>query len=291
MSVTSGFFNSNNGDRKYGTDQISSLFDGIIRDGVFSSIGDRFIVKSTGGMSITVGTGRAWFNSTWTLNDALLPFTISAADVALPRYTSVVLEIDTRDSVRANSIKLINGTPSSSPTPNSDSLPTGVYRYRLADIYVANGATSISQSNITNKVGSSICPFVTGILKTVDTDDLVAQWQDQFNVLFDKMEEAIADILDGLVPEGSVSVELNGTITTSWSGSDPFTQRITVIGMHADDKPIVDISLSNNYDTSLKEAEEYGYILRFTPGEGYVDVQSTDATSVPLNVKFICVRK
>ena len=34
MSLTSGFFDSLNGDRKYNTLQLSSIFDGIISEGV-----------------------------------------------------------------------------------------------------------------------------------------------------------------------------------------------------------------------------------------------------------------
>ncbi len=38
MSVTFGFYNSVNGDRKYDAIQMSSIFDGIIRDGVFQHL-------------------------------------------------------------------------------------------------------------------------------------------------------------------------------------------------------------------------------------------------------------
>ena len=42
MSVTSGFFNSLNGDRRYNAEQMSSIFDGIINDGIFANIGTAF---------------------------------------------------------------------------------------------------------------------------------------------------------------------------------------------------------------------------------------------------------
>ena len=42
------------------------------------------------------------------------------------------------------------------------------------------GATSISQSNITNAVGTSECPFVTGVLEGMNIDNLVAQWGAQW---------------------------------------------------------------------------------------------------------------
>lgn len=70
MSVSYGFYNSMNGDRKYDATQMSSIFDGIINDGIYETIGDRFVVRTSGGMNVVVGTGRAWFNHTWTLNDS-----------------------------------------------------------------------------------------------------------------------------------------------------------------------------------------------------------------------------
>ena len=85
MSVTSGFFNSLNGDRRYDARQFSALFDGIINDGVFANIGTSFKVTAAGGLQINIGLGRAWFNSTWVNNDAILPFTLDDSDQVLNR--------------------------------------------------------------------------------------------------------------------------------------------------------------------------------------------------------------
>ena len=63
MSVTYGFYNSLNGDRKYNAEQISSIFDGLIVDGVFASIGTAFSVKAAGGLTINVGIGKAYGQS------------------------------------------------------------------------------------------------------------------------------------------------------------------------------------------------------------------------------------
>ena len=46
MAVTYGFYNALNHDRLYDAIQMSSIFDGIIRDGIFSTIGDTMIVTS-----------------------------------------------------------------------------------------------------------------------------------------------------------------------------------------------------------------------------------------------------
>lgn len=93
MSVTYGFYNSLNGDRKYDSAQMSSIFDGLIVDGIFASIGTAFAVRAAGGLTVNVGIGRAWFDHTWTLNDSILPLEAPEAEVLLDRIDAVVLEV------------------------------------------------------------------------------------------------------------------------------------------------------------------------------------------------------
>lgn len=180
MSVTYGFYNSINGDRKYNALEMSSIFDGIIVDGVYMSIGDALNVQSSGGMGITVGIGRAWFDHTWTLNDSLLPLTLESSDVLLNRIDAVVLEINNNTEVRRNEIKIVKGAPASNPVRPTLVKNELLNQHPLAYISVPKGATSISQSNITNAVGTSECPFVTGVLEGMNIDNLVAQWGAQW---------------------------------------------------------------------------------------------------------------
>ena len=70
MSLTGGFFNSKDHDRRYNAESISRLFDGIIEDGVYETYGDKFIVRQASGMDVTIGSGRAWFDHCWIHNDA-----------------------------------------------------------------------------------------------------------------------------------------------------------------------------------------------------------------------------
>lgn len=54
----SGFFNSINGDRLYDADQMSKIFEGLITDGVYESVGDKLAVQPSGAMTIQIGTGQ-----------------------------------------------------------------------------------------------------------------------------------------------------------------------------------------------------------------------------------------
>lgn len=181
MSFASGFFNSVDHDRLYDATDISRLFDGLIRDGIFASIGDCMVVKQSNQMNVTVGTGRAWFNHTWSYNDALYPVTIPPSEILMDRIDAVVLEINSVEAVRANSIKLIKGTPSSTPTKPALTNTKEVHQYPLAYITVGKEVTSIRQADIENCVGTSVCPFVTGILEVISIEQLIPQWKDILN--------------------------------------------------------------------------------------------------------------
>lgn len=205
MSLTCGFYNSIKGDRKYNAIQHSSIFDGIILDGIFMTVGDAMKVTASNPASMTllIGEGRAWFNHTWSLNDAPYLITIDAAEAILDRIDAVVLEINANTSARTNTFKIIKGTPASSPSKPTLAKGELLNQYPLAYIRVPKGATSISQSNITNAVGTSECPFVTGPLEGMDIDALIAQWESQFtewskaseeefNAWFERMKDQLS---------------------------------------------------------------------------------------------------
>lgn len=177
MAVTCGFFNSINHDRIYDARQFSAIFDGIIRDGVYATIGDCFVVKSQSNQTVTVGTGRAWFNGTWTLNDTLLPIELPLADIARPRIDAIVLEVHPIDMVRDNSIVVIEGEPSASPERPDLTPSEGVYRYPLAYVHRPANNSLVTQANITNAVGSDETPFVTGLLEVISLNTLLGKWE------------------------------------------------------------------------------------------------------------------
>lgn len=175
LSITCGFFNSLNGDRKYDAEQLSSIFDGIIGDGVFASIGTAFSVSAAGGLTVNVGDGKAWFNHTWTLNDSIFQITMSEAEMLRDRIDAIVIEINNSDTVRTNTIKPVKGTPSSSPIKPKMVKENGVHQHPLCYIFRKAGSTEIKQSDITSVVGSDETPFVTGILQTITLNDIIGK--------------------------------------------------------------------------------------------------------------------
>ena len=193
MSVSSGFFNSLNGDRKYNAAQMSAIFDGLIIDGVFASIGTAFAVKAAGGLTVNVGIGKAWFDHTWTVNDSILPMTAPEAEVLLDRIDAVVLEVNGTESVRENTIKFVKGNPSSAPSRPTLTNEGNVHQYPLCYIYRKYGTAVINQADVTPMVGTESTPFVTGILQTISLDELLGKWQDELDRFTDARSKEVDD--------------------------------------------------------------------------------------------------
>ena len=193
MSVSSGFFNSLNGDRKYNAAQMSAIFDGLIIDGVFASIGTAFAVKAAGGLTVNVGIGKAWFDHTWTVNDSILPMTAPEAEVLLDRIDAVVLEVNGMESVRNNAIKFVKGNPSSAPSRPTLTNEGNVHQYPLCYIYRKYGTAVINQADITPMVGTESTPFVTGILQTISLDELLGKWQDELDRFTNARSQEVDD--------------------------------------------------------------------------------------------------
>lgn len=218
MAVTYGFYNSLNGDRKYYAEQMSSIFNGIITDGVFSAIGDALMTIAGTGLQVIVKTGKAWFDGTWTLNDAQLPLDISTADVSLTRIDAVVLEVNTSNAVRANSIKVVKGTASANPQKPTLTNENFIHQHALAYVTVPAGATSISASNVEVNVGKTGCPFITSVLQQTDITDLFNQWNAEFNTWFENVKSQLSgDIAANLqrqIDEVKTASELNAADIT-----------------------------------------------------------------------------
>lgn len=181
MAITYGFWNAlkqSDGtyDRVYNSDQISEMFEGLLSDGVFESVGDALIVKEKSGLTVEIGTGRAWIGDRWMKNDAKLDITLAAAHLTLNRWSAIVIKADY--SNRVITIEEKAGTPATSPTKPTMTYNDSIKEKCLAYVYVGKGITSITQTNITDcRADTSICGWVTGVIKQVDTSQLFLQYQ------------------------------------------------------------------------------------------------------------------
>ena len=189
MSITSGFFNSVDGDRLYNADQMSTYFKGLIGQGVFNSVGGALQVVASDDFSVDVKTGRAIIGDVlkWMENDAVYNLTITPAHVTLNRYTAVVIQCDLND--RDITITTKDGSYATNPTKPAINDVAGIKELCLAYIYVKAGATTITQSVIQDtRSDSSVCGWVTGLIDQIDTEDLFDQWTTAYEENISEME-------------------------------------------------------------------------------------------------------
>lgn len=182
MAITSGFFDSVSGDRVYNAEQMSHYFDGLISDGVFESVGNKFAVTTANdGMKVNVASGRAVIKCHWVQNDDTVKLALDAADATNDRIDAIALRLD-RES-REIALVAKKGTPASSaPQPPDITRTDDVYELYIAIVLIKAGSSRPYQ--ISDTRGTSLCGWVTGLITQVDTATLFEQWliayQDQY---------------------------------------------------------------------------------------------------------------
>lgn len=192
MAITYGFFNAvkqSDGtyDRAYNSEQMSDMFEGLISDGVYESVGDALLVTAKSGMTVQVGTGRMVIDGKWLKNDAKMDITLTASHLTLNRWSAIVARLDNSNRV----ITLVEkaGTPATSPEKPAMTESQTIREKCLAYVYIAAGASSITQTNITDtRPDTSICGWVTGLIKQVDTSQLFLQWQTAYEEMYTQLQ-------------------------------------------------------------------------------------------------------
>ena len=97
----------------------------------------------------------------------------------------------------------------------------------------------------------------------------------------------------GKIAAGAVSASFTGTLTAAgWTGSAaPYSQALTVTGLLATDKPIVDVVMSGTYATDGARDEAWGAIYRAVPTANTLTVYAKEKPTVALPIQILCVRK
>lgn len=152
--IRCGFFNSVNNDRKYNAEDMGRLFEGVISDGIFSTIEPKFKVEAVPEtMDLLVNNGKAWFHERYF--EIYDPVTVSIRPTDInPRIDAICICINTNDSVRAGSIEVVEGRTSKPSMPVED----GVYYIPIAWITIGPNDTVSTDLDIESNVGNATDP-------------------------------------------------------------------------------------------------------------------------------------
>lgn len=77
------------------------------------------------------------------------------------------------------------------------------------------------------------------------------------------------------------------SLETDWTDTDggaPYVQDIDIADMKEEYYPVVDVTLSDDYDTAMKELDSYLYIYKILTYNGKITVYSSKPIAIDLNI-------
>lgn len=315
MAEKYSFFNSVNSDRLYTAEDFAEYFASFIGTGVYPSPATNLQVTAGSGMNVVVSTGKAWLNGYFYQNTASLTLPLTNASGTLKRIDSIVIQCDFTNRLMKAAVKA--GTPSGSPVAPALVRTPDLYEIQLATVYIAAGAASITQGNITDtRQNNSVCGLVAGVVEQIDTTNLFAQYNSAFTTWFNSIKgqlsgDVAANLQDQITAQSnsisslqSKDVEQDTAISkkastmtytvnigTTWTGTAaPYTQTVTVNGITADDNPIVDIYSNSTAAKFKSELKAYSLVGKITTAANSITLICYDkkpATAFGLQLKVV----
>ena len=276
MTIKSGFFNSLNHDRVYDADDINSIFDGIITDGVFGNIGSKFNVTPGSGMTVNVGTGKARFHQIFVENDANLVLQVSQSDVLLNRIDAVVIRVDRTMNGRIGNIVIVKGSPSQNPAAPTLSNDNQIWDMPIAYINVKANVNKINSSDIQYLVGRNTTPLITAPMQTLNVESYVGNMEGQFSDWFSNVKGKLSTDAAG---------NLQNQINTLKPKVDAVNNALTFNGQNTTAKGQLDVAGKINAKNGLAIGGNDTFIVRrFTAPRQTVNYNSSNLTVVNINV-------
>lgn len=102
--------------------------------------------------------------------------------------------------------------------------------------------------------------------------------------------KALKDSVDALSTAKAATALYTATLTTTWTGSGPWTQTVNVSGILATDTPMVDAVLSDTAATAQAQLEAWGCVSRIVTGAGTITatcLEEMPVTAIPIQLKVV----
>lgn len=188
------FWNSEGGDRTYGADAFAEWLQHFFTTGVFTGECE---VTAAGGMEVMMSSGYANIEGKVRFFESPESLTIEAANTTYPRIDTVVIRCNYAD--REIVCDVVKGAYSGeNPVATAPVRTDEMYELVLAQVYVAAGATAITQAAITDKRSDdTVCGIVASTVTQIDFNQI----QKQYDSFIANYSEAVQNRYDNYIAQ------------------------------------------------------------------------------------------
>ena len=300
-------------DRASNSLELATLIRSFWRNGVFGT--GALTVMAGDGMTVTVSTGSV-------LVQGRVAHIVSQKTLAIdgassnPRFDRVVVRCDLSNAVRDLVLDVKKGNPAVSPVAPALTRNESVWEICLATIRITEGATSVSQSMITDtRTNSNLCGIVAATMTEVDTDRFYAQVQSDLETFrtgeqttmstffadrrreFDTWFADVKNILNDsaatkltaqLMEKASVNSEIVSISPSRWTGENgKYSQRISCSIAKNEESNVYVVS---PVPTSIDEYSDCG-IYASEYGDAYIIFSAKDKPDNTLMANVVQIEK
>lgn len=224
MAFSFGFFNAKNMDRIYTAEDFTGYLSSMVHNGIFDTYGDCFSLRPDGGLYITTGTGKAWIDGHYFINDANYKVDFSQfVDQSLNRYVIIGIYCDTSEAVRKCGFIYKASEAAKNPTIPTFNQTSAKKHLTLAAIHLKAGATEIKEADIIDyRSNENYCGYVRcmlgkckllEILESLNTfNETVDRLERQIDTLTNRilnLEEEMSDYTADILDEGNCGNGVN----------------------------------------------------------------------------------
>ena len=194
-------FASSNGDRKYTDAHIAELLASLLANGVLLSSLDALQVVAGEDWTVDIKPWRCIINGRIGVNTAAATLNIAPSPTGSARIDRIALRCDYVNRTITETV--VQGTPAVNPIPPTLRNDQEAVDLSLAQVLVQPSDAGVTQSMITDE------RIFSQAAAPLDTEALLAQWDDQFGTWFNGVQGVLTDDAAGEIAQRLLDLEGN----------------------------------------------------------------------------------
>lgn len=193
-------------DRAVGAEAMRRTFEKYFSDGVFPNPAEEMQVSAgDSGLTVKVSPGTCIIKGSM---GTLLEEVTLTLDTAVQGNTvyGVMAAFDNNEDRRSVYLRVAKGTPGTNEPPEPDRTTPNIYEYRIADVTLNSGATSVSAANVTNNKGTKVWPYAAPFVELdvsaivldarAEADEIVKKLDEDANTSLENVQKFISDNME-----------------------------------------------------------------------------------------------